>query len=1468
MTSTLTGGANKTIYLDLNGYNLIHSLSGTGKVAIRIGSGVTLYVYSSDPNNTAPSIVTAYDANKGKIMPASHFSLRYDNTNVHFGTVTNAPVINKSSEEGASVSASVTMKGSYDGKNIVTYSSTLFTSYKTDKTTDGVTLLENNPENSSATFIGSTHYQVNSTEDSALLGVFSASNITAKNATFVSTTGSAILKTSYDGTMKEAWSGKTEPVHPCDSNIYMENCRFYTSGTAILEAYESPADLPENSVKKSEIVFNSCYFACSDLIEETENSGSPTYTNCYFSPFELPEIDDDYILTSKSDEFVLKTLEFNYNSGILDSETPFTIKTGSDTVEYRLTTKSSKFCTATWVGLNGSVATQKIDSEAGVIPNHPTENDFLPKTSDVYTYRYFPEISPVTEDVTYTLLPTVNFTLKANLTLYTDFVYNIYLPKEAGDSEHLNFVSLDGVVKPLSKTVTIDGKSYYLIENHISALNGDKTFDFKVNITAPTEAFEKTWTFSIPDYVERITSGNYTADAKNMVNSAMTYIKAAINYTSNPDIYTVTGLTHISGTKAPEIPKNVSDVFYGMNLSIDKNINFRFYIYDDVSLTGNAVSLTYPQNNENTTVALTKEQLTPTKYIIDGRTLSYYEFTMKAYDIRDAISIRLGNSEKETLDYVYSLANYVYYVNDPEVEISNKAETVTLLDALWEYSIASERYVKNATSDSPSVDLTINGAQINAIVANTEEEIAAANKLATEIFAVTGKKPEIVSEDSADGNIIITVTEPTPDYDCVVEVVGGDLRVTSSYKTLIENAAGYFAAECISPLTESYDFANKFSKSYYTDRIYYSDFGAVGDGKTDDFSAMLSAHDFANEAGRFTVCADAGKSYYICNTKVNNAVQTINIMTDVDWQDANFTIDDSALSVHKDSAVYTKHIFTVASDYEKLTITDKNVLSEIVEKGLGEDTRVIDLKLGYPALIVPYNLSHKVYRRRGYGSWAGESMHEIILIDENGNVDESTPLMFNYTALDSITVYRVDVEPLTIEGGVFTTIASDIDCVVRTLDEEDGKYYPTKITETYFHRGLDVRRSYTTVKNVQHYVTGEISLERQKNGEVGAPYRGFFSSNNANEVTFDGCILSAKRCYNKNMVVKKDNTQFSGTMGTYGISAENVNKITFQNCTQANFWVVMEEDDNGNMVLVNAKENDKGAVTSMATNTYTGSRMYWGLGGTNYCKNMSYVSSTLTRFDAHQGLYNGKVIDSVVTTISLTGKGTVLIQGTRCIGENNDGGNNAVFSLRSDYGSTWDGTIKIKDVDVLVYATSADSTAPFGVLSSTYSNWYCGYVCHFPNLVIDNLRFHNSYKYYNEGYGDSLLSEDIEVSLLAKHPKDAITLELNLHLSETLNTHPFFPDVDNDVDGFVDGTEIVFDGTADRKGVEDKSSYKNLNPIAPPQRIEIKNNPHGDYFFPTENSTFFDNTCIIVDNVVISEGWGIRPTDSPLAEFN
>ena len=86
------------------------------------------------------------------------------------------------------------------------------------------------------------------------------------------------------------------------------------------------------------------------------------------------------------------------------------------------------------------------------------------------------------------------------------------------------------------------------------------------------------------------------------------------------------------------------------------------------------------------------------------------------------------------------------------------------------------------------------------------------------------------------------------------------------------------------------------------DFVTYEEFGAVGDGKTDDQKAIIAAHEAANKTG-LPVKACDGKTYYI-----GNGTATAEICTDVDFGTASFVIDDHEVPVAKRTAA----IFRIA----------------------------------------------------------------------------------------------------------------------------------------------------------------------------------------------------------------------------------------------------------------------------------------------------------------------------------------------------------------------------------------------------------------------------------------------------------------------------------------------------------------------------------------------------------------------------
>jgi hypothetical protein len=220
-----------------------------------------------------------------------------------------------------------------------------------------------------------------------------------------------------------------------------------------------------------------------------------------------------------------------------------------------------------------------------------------------------------------------------------------------------------------------------------------------------------------------------------------------------------------------------------------------------------------------------------------------------------------------------------------------------------------------------------------------------------------------------------------------------------------------------------------------------------------------------------------------------------------------------------------------------------------------------------------------------------------------------------------------------------------------------------------------VQRSNTTLDGLTHLVEGE--EERLINGQPRHAYSGFYGVSNTNNVTIQNCNFTARR--------------YSKAAGTYDFSAGSSNNLTLDHCTQLNFY-----DENGVPTL----------------DYYE----FWGIGGTNYCKNLTYSNSRLSRFDAHEGLYNGKIINCEVSNLEIIGYGNLEIINTTF----------AVrklppVMLRSDYGCTWNGTLTLTNctIDVTHKADGGKNV----LLGTGWSDWDFGYRCYFPNIIIDNLQW-------------------------------------------------------------------------------------------------------------------------------------------------
>jgi hypothetical protein len=419
--------------------------------------------------------------------------------------------------------------------------------------------------------------------------------------------------------------------------------------------------------------------------------------------------------------------------------------------------------------------------------------------------------------------------------------------------------------------------------------------------------------------------------------------------------------------------------------------------------------------------------------------------------------------------------------------------------------------------------------------------------------------------------------------------------------------------------------------------VQYSDFGATGNGKIDDIDAIAATHAFANQYG-LKVKTNKGATYYIGGKE-----RTAIIQTDTDFGDANFIIDDTKVQ-NRNAAIFEVSTSQVPFKPEGIT-------------ALRKYQQKVDISSAADCIITATDTSVKHYIRFGPNQDNGSAQKDIFIVDQNGNVDSNTPIIWDFNNISTITALPLDKKKLNITGGKFTTIAN----------QAESKY-------TYYTRNISIKRSNVVVDGLLHHITGE--------GEQGAPYNGFISISNCAYVKVKNSILTGHKTFR---TVGSAGVPVS--MGSYDILVNASMNVSFINCSQ--------------------------------TNDINDSR-YWGIMGSNYSKNLLYDSCTFSRFDAHKGVANATIRNSVLghMGINAIGSGTLMIENTRIYGR-------SLVNLRSDYGSTWEGTFIIRNCTFVPEA--GKPTSPV-LINGSYSGLHdFGYPCYMPErIIIENLTIDDS----------------------------------------------------------------------------------------------------------------------------------------------
>jgi hypothetical protein len=280
--------------------------------------------------------------------------------------------------------------------------------------------------------------------------------------------------------------------------------------------------------------------------------------------------------------------------------------------------------------------------------------------------------------------------------------------------------------------------------------------------------------------------------------------------------------------------------------------------------------------------------------------------------------------------------------------------------------------------------------------------------------------------------------------------------------------------------------------------VTYEQFGAVGDGITDDLPAIVAAHAHANKLG-LPVRANPRATYHLGSQALTAIIQT-----STDWNTSRFIIDDSQAPED-----HSRELFIVQSSLAPVPLK----LERLTD---GQDR--LDVQPESDLFVYVENENLRRFIRRGANVDTGTTQREAFILRQDGTIDGA--IQWDYEEITTVEARPIDPEPLTLRGGFFIHIPNQTDKV-------DGS--------RYWARNILVSRSNTIVDGITREVAGHT--------DIGLPYRGFLSVHKAADITVQNCRVEPHKFY-----WMRSDAGVLGPMGTYGYNFNSVVNLTIRGC--------------------------------------------------------------------------------------------------------------------------------------------------------------------------------------------------------------------------------------------------------------------------------------------------------------------------------
>lgn len=473
-------------------------------------------------------------------------------------------------------------------------------------------------------------------------------------------------------TAKPYSSAKGEKVFPTSLVISNGAMRHYNHGIVKIQTWDSTAD-GTVSDKVFNFTFNNVTLG---FVENNGSIGLVTHVwdaNAASSSLTKPA-----------------TYNFVYNDCVIDASTR------NSAVLFKTDIDKAAYATVNHT-LNGGVI--KSGSSTGTtISNNITEYSSLtfgkgaegytkytasataaaPSSSIIYTTSEGAECIFTKSQVkdgtaTYSFYPKVmvDYNIKSSVTLWSDFVYNIYLPKENVES-----FTVDGKTVAYEE-VELDGAAYYRSKVSLAPYSALSDINLKVALKSGTTTVNSVWTLNFADYAKSVIGGDYSRIEKCLMKDMFSYARAAYAYWDKEsdritEINTILGENYDT-VKAPILngsAEEPTEGLSGVTFILDAKPTIRFYI------TGEYDSYAFYVGEEKLKAVSGSDA--------DGK---YLDMDVYAYAMCDTITYTV-NGEKAGSYHINSYYNFV----TTDAKYKDNAELINLVARFAKYCESAAAY--------------------------------------------------------------------------------------------------------------------------------------------------------------------------------------------------------------------------------------------------------------------------------------------------------------------------------------------------------------------------------------------------------------------------------------------------------------------------------------------------------------------------------------------------------------------------------------------------------------------------------------------------------------------------------------------------------------------------------------------------------------------------------------------------------